>query len=54
MKFFSGDNNNMPVEVIQKEETKPCGAIFITQSILEQLEEIVGKENIKMFNSDIS
>ena len=48
IKFFSGDRINVKLEIIQNEEIKPCGGIFMTNEILKQFEEIVGKENIKM------
>ena len=46
LKFFSGDQNNIPVSVIVGEETRPCGMIYLTENIKEQIEEIVGKENV--------
>ena len=46
IKFFNGDRNNIAVSVKQGEKILPCGAIHITDEILEQFEEIVGKENI--------
>ena len=46
IKFFTGDRANVKIEIIQNGENKPCGAIFMTNQILEQFEEIVGKENI--------
>ena len=48
IKFFSGDRNNVAISVQQEDKTLPCGAIYITDEILEQFEEIVGKENIIM------
>ena len=44
--FFAGDRNNMPVQVIEKGEAKPCGSIYLTQDILEQFEDILGKERV--------
>lgn len=46
IKFFSGDRNNMLISVQQDEKVLPCGGIFMTDGIIEQFEEIVGKENI--------
>ena len=46
IKFFSGDKNNIAISVKNNEQVLPCGAIYITKEILEQFEEIVGKENI--------
>lgn len=43
IRFFMGDRNNIKVEIIDKEGTKPCGAIFINGDTLEQFEEILRK-----------
>ena len=43
-----GDKNNIAVEVIDKGEHKPCGAIFLNDEILEQFKEILGEENVKL------
>lgn len=47
IKFFSGDRANVKLEIVQNEDIKPCGGIYMTNQILEQFEEIVGKENIE-------
>ena len=46
IRFFMGDRNNMKVEIIDEEGTKPCGAIFINQNTVEQFEEILGKDRV--------
>ena len=46
IKFFSGDRANVKLEILQEDEIKPCGGIYMTNQILEAFEEIVGKENI--------
>ena len=46
IKFFTGDRNNIAISVKQGENVLPCGAIYLTKEILQQFEEIVGKENI--------
>ena len=48
IKFFSGDRANVGLEILQNDEIKPCGGIYMTDKILEQFEEIVGKENIEL------
>ncbi len=48
IKFFSGDRANVRLEIVQDEVVKPCGAIFMTNAILEQFEQIVGKENMEL------
>lgn len=46
IKFFSGDRNNITVNVKNGEQLLPCGAIYMTEEILEQFKEIIGEENI--------
>ena len=48
IKFFSGDRVNMKIEILDGEQRKPCGAIFLTDRILEVFENIVSKENVKL------
>ena len=50
IKFFTGDKVNTKISVIDKTDIKPCGAIYMTDSILEQFKEIVGEENVKIDN----
>ena len=45
--FFSGDKVNMKINVIDKKQKKSCGAIYLTEEILNQFKEIVGGENIE-------
>ena len=46
IKFFSGDRNNIAISVKNEDKILPCGAIYLTEEILKQFEEIVGRENI--------
>ena len=46
IRFFSGDRNNMRVQIVDSEGTKPCGAIFLTNEILKEFEEILDKGNV--------
>ena len=48
IKFFSGDRNNISISVKNEDKILPCGAIYLTEEILKQFEEIVGKENIEL------
>ena len=45
LKFFAGDRNNTPVQIINIENILPAGGIFVNGTTLEEIEEIVGKEN---------
>ncbi len=48
LKFFTGDKNNVPVVIINKERHDPAGELYVTKDILEELQEIVGQENAKI------
>ena len=46
IKFFSGERVNMKLSVADNSEIKPCGAIYLTEEILNEFKEIVGEENV--------
>ena len=46
IRFFSGERNNIAVQIIDNEGIKPCGAIYLNKDILIEFEEILGKENV--------
>lgn len=46
IKFFNGDRNNIPVQIIDNEGIKPCGAIYLTAEILQEFKEILGEEKV--------
>lgn len=48
LKFFMGERNNMPVQVIEKGEIKPCGAIFCNDRILQEFKELVGETRVEI------
>lgn len=43
IRFFSGDRNNINVKIKIGEELKDCGQIYLTDDILTEFEEILGK-----------
>ena len=43
--YFTGDKNNIQVQILQDGEIKPCGAIYLTDGILKEFQEILGNEN---------
>ncbi len=45
LKFFTGDKNNMQVEIINGDKISPAGGLYVTKDILEELQELVGVEN---------
>ena len=48
IRFFSGDRNNMPVQIMEDGELKPCGGIFLTDDILKEFELTVGRKRIEI------
>ena len=48
IKFFTGDKNNMKLNILDKAQVKPCGAIYLTDQILEEFKLIVGEENVRI------
>ena len=48
IKFFSGDKNNIAVQVNDNGTLKPCGTIYLNEQILNAFKEIVGEENIEV------
>ena len=46
IKFFSGDRNNIAVQVNVNGELKPCGGIYFNEQIFEAFKDIVGENNI--------
>lgn len=48
IKFFSGDRVNVKLEIVDGDSIKPCGAIYMTDKILEVFEKIVEKQNINL------
>ena len=43
-----GDRNNIKVEIIDEDGTKPCGAIFMIKDTEEQFKHILGEERVKV------
>ena len=48
IKYFSGDKNNISVQIKINEELKSCGAIYITDEILKIFEDIIGKQRVNI------
>ena len=46
LKFFSGEKNNTPVQVINGEKILDCGTIYLNKEILEEFKELVGVERV--------
>ncbi|MCL2383064.1 MAG: OB-fold nucleic acid binding domain-containing protein [Oscillospiraceae bacterium] len=48
IKFFSGDRNNMLLQVVDSGNVKPCGAIYLTEEIKKQFEELLGQDKVEL------
>ncbi len=46
LRYFQGDKNNINVQIKIDGETKPCGQIYLTDSIKEVFEDIIGQQNV--------
>lgn len=45
IKFFSGERNNIQIEIVNGEKKDMAGGIYLTDAILEEFKNIVGDEN---------
>ena len=48
IRYFQGNKNNINVQIKIDGETKPCGQIYLTDSIKEIFESLIGKENVTL------
>ena len=48
LKFFSGEQNNTPVQVVNKENILDCGSVYLNKDILEEFKELIGEEKVKL------
>lgn len=48
IKFFSGDNSNFPIQVVDNGETKPCGRIFANDETIKQFIEAMGEDRVEI------
>lgn len=48
LRYFSGDRNNMNVQIKVGEETKPCGQIYLNDQIQTLFQDILGEEKVEM------
>ena len=48
IKYFSGEMNNIRVQIQDGDKTLPCGAIYCTEEILKVFEDILGKEKARV------
>ena len=48
IKFFTGDKNNIMLQIINGKTKSSAGGIYITPAILEEFQELVGSENARI------
>ena len=48
LKFFSGEKNNTPVQVINGENILDCGTIYLNKDILEEFKELMGQDIVQL------
>ena len=48
LKFFNGEYNNVPVQVIDGEKILDCGTIYLTKEILQEFKELVGEKRVNL------
>ena len=48
LKFFNGEYNNVPVQVIDGEKILDCGIIYLTKEILQEFKELVGEKRVNL------
>ena len=48
IKFFIGERANIKLQIKDNNIVKPCGALFLTEKLLNIFQEIVGKDNINL------
>ena len=48
IRYFQGDKNNTPVQIMEDGDLKPCGAIYLTDDILKEIEEAIGRERVEI------
>ncbi len=53
IRFFMGDRNNVKVEIIDEEGTKPCGAIFLIKDTVDQFKELLRRRKSKVIKNII-
>ena len=48
IRYFQGEKNNTPVQIMEDGDLKPCGAIYLTDEILKEIEEAIGRERVEI------
>lgn len=48
LRYFSGDKNNMNVQIRIADELKPCGQLYLTDKIMTVFQDILGEEKVRI------
>ena len=48
IKFFSGDRNNIQIQIVNNDRKDMAGGIFLNEEIFNEFKEIVGEDNVKI------
>ncbi len=48
IKFFTGDKNNIKLQVTDSDDIKPCGSVYIDDEILRQFQELLGGDRVNI------
>ena len=48
IKFFNGEVNNTPVQVVYGENILNCGSIYLNKDILDEFKELVSEEKVEL------
>ena len=48
IKFFSGERNNIPIQIINGEKKDMAGGIYLANGTLDEFKDIIGDENAKI------
>ena len=48
LKFFMGEKNNIAIQIVDGNEVKPAGGIYLNDAILAELQEVAGENRVKL------
>ena len=48
IKFFAGERNNIPIQILNGDKKDMAGGIYLTNQVLEEFKEIIGSENARI------
>ena len=48
LKFFMGEKNNIAIQIVDGDQTKPAGGIYLNDEILIELQEVAGEDRVTL------